>query len=108
MASYTPSERMNAEAPGPDTAEAHIGDLAGEIFLDHPANPAWEALQGDQCKPWELATLESRAGGDSRHQAATMSPEWNSTIIVKTPVTRAQGPDGKHKSNLPNHSQYTE
>lgn len=107
MVSYTAPEHMNRQATGTDTAEAHIGDLSGELFPFHPKVGEWYSLKGDDCKPWELETLESTSAGTSRHQAPTMSPEWNSTIIVQTPTTKAQGPDGKHKSDLPNHSAYT-
>jgi hypothetical protein len=94
---------------GPKSEAMYEANLQeGAIFSDHPAAGVWESLQGDACSPWELPTLESRAGGDSRHQSAKMSPEWDSTIVVHTPVTGAQAPGGKHKSNLPNHSQYAE
>jgi hypothetical protein len=74
----------------------------GMIFSDHPAAGNWESLQGTHCATWETPTLESHAMGDSRHQTTTKSPEWDSTIIVHTGVTRG-GPDGKYHSDLPNH-----
>lgn len=95
--------------PGPNSQAMYESGLEpGSIFGDHPAAGVWESLQGTNAATWETATLESKAMGDSRHQTTTKSPEWQTTIVVQTPVTGAQGPDGKHKSNLPNHSGHTE
>jgi hypothetical protein len=71
-------------------------------FADHPAINAWSSEKGTNAYCWELTTLESHAGGDSRHQAPTHSPEWNSTIIVKTGVTKG-GNGANYDSDLPNH-----
>lgn len=103
MASYAPSEKMNREAPNADTAEAHIGDLRGETFPNHPKVGEWYTLKGDECKPWELETLESTSGGSARHQAPTRSPEWNSTIIVQTGSTGPDGSGATYRSHIPNH-----
>lgn len=106
MASYA-SGRMNAQSTEPDSAQAHIGDLSGELFPNHPKTGDWFSLKGDDCKPWEIQTLESTSAGTSRHQAPTMSPAWNSTVVVQTPTTKAQSSDGHYKSDLPNHSGHT-
>ena len=89
--------------PGPNSqAQYEAGLQPGAIFSDHPAAAVWESLQGTNCATWETATLESKAMGDSRHQAPTTSPEWNSTVIVQTPVTRG-GNGADYHSDLPNH-----
>lgn len=89
---YTPAE----------SEKAVIGDLSGEVFPNHPKVGPWFTLQGNACQPWEVGIMESNSEGDSRHQAPTKSPEWNSTIIVQTPTTGIEaGP--LYSSDLPNH-----
>lgn len=95
----------NAQASGPDTAEAHVGDLNGEMFPQHPRTGIYFSLKGDECAPWELAVLESHSTGDTRHQTVTKSPEWENTIVVSTPVTRGEGTERNSGSlDLPNHA----
>lgn len=92
----------NAQAPSLDTAEAHEGDLNGELFPQHPRTGFYFDKKGDQCDPWELAVLESHSTGDSRHQTNPVTEEWETTTIVKTGVT--PGPrGGVYNSDLPNH-----
>lgn len=93
---------VEAVASGPDTAQAHIGDLSGELFPQHPKTGFYFSAKGDACDPWELAVLESTSEGDSRHQAPAVAEEWQKTTIVSTPVTT--GPHGgTYNSDLPNH-----
>lgn len=89
--------------PGPNSqAQYEAGLQAGSIFSDHPADGKWESLQGGMCATWETSTMESSSMGDSRHQAPTMSPAWNTTVIVQTPVTKG-GNGANYDSALPNH-----
>lgn len=94
----------NAQASGPDTAQAHIGDLSGEMFPQHPKTGIYFSLKGTDAEPWELAVLESHSTGDTRHQTVTKSPEWQNTIVVSTGVTRGEGAEVNSGSlDLPNH-----
>jgi hypothetical protein len=96
---------MNAQAPSLDTAGAYEGDLKGELFPQHPKVGPWYSLAGDAAEPWELSVLESHSTGDTRHQTVTKSPEWQSTIVTTTGVTRGVGtPEGGPETlGLPNH-----
>lgn len=62
-----------------------------EMFPQHTRSGPWETLKGGMIAPYEAPTMESDAEGDSRHQAETTSPLWNSTIIVDTPTTTGSG-----------------
>jgi hypothetical protein len=88
---YTPAE----------SETSHEGALKGELFPQHPKTGFYFSAKGDACTPWEVGIMESDAMGDSRHQAPTHSPDWNSTIIVQTPTTGAES--GMYNSSLPNH-----
>lgn len=77
------------------------GGLSGS-FSDHNRQGAWASEQGTNAYCWELAYGESHAMGDSRHQAPTMSPAWNSTIIENTGTTKG-GNGANYDSSLPNH-----
>ncbi len=92
-----------ASGHGPNTAGMYEGGLEeGAIFGDHNRQGEWaSASQTEAC--WELPTMSSTSEGDSRHIVATHSPDWNSTTIVTTGMTRGEGADGSYNSNLPNH-----
>jgi len=62
-----------------------------DMFPNHAPEGAWSSLKGGMIAPYEAPTMESDAMGDSRHQAETISPLWNSTIIVDTPTTTGSG-----------------
>jgi hypothetical protein len=72
----------------------------GELFPDHPKSGFYFSAKGQTLSPYELDTLESSAMGDSRHQAPTTSPSWDSTTVVHTGLTAAEG---SYHSDLPNH-----
>jgi hypothetical protein len=74
----------------------------GGAFSDHNRQGAWASEQGTNCQSWELAYGESHAMGDSRHQALTTSPSWNSTIVEMTGTTKG-GNGADYNSSLPNH-----
>jgi hypothetical protein len=90
---YTPAESEKTE----------IGDLAGEKFPNHPKVGPWFTLQGTACEPWEVGLFESNSENNSRPQSTTKSPEWDSTIIVQTPTTKAEPVGGGGSLDLPNH-----
>ena len=87
--------------PGPNSQAMYEAGLSGS-FSDHKAINAWSSEKGTNCATWESATMESHSTGDTRHQAPTKSPEWNSTIIEHTGVTRG-GNGADYNSDLPNH-----
>jgi hypothetical protein len=62
-----------------------------DMFPNHPKSGEFFSLKGGMVAPYEAPTMESSSEGDSRHQAETMSPTWNSTIIVDTPTTTGSG-----------------
>lgn len=86
--------------PGANSPSPFEGGLSGS-FSDHPRSNEW-ASNGQTLPAWEATVLESSAMGDSRHQAATTSPSWDSTTLVNTGMTRG-GPDAQYNSSLPNH-----
>lgn len=98
---------MNAEASPANSEQPLEGPLGGlgDLFPQHPKVGLWYSLAGDAAKPWELEVLESHSTGDTRHQTVTKSPEWQSTIVTTTPVTRGVGtPEGGPETlGLPNH-----
>lgn len=71
-----------------------------DMFPNHQPEGVWSSLKGGMFPPPELMTLESTSQGDSRHQAPTKSPEWQSTIIVQTPTTTGSG---SHNAPLAEH-----
>lgn len=87
---------------GPNTAGAYEGGLEeGSIFSDHNRQGEW-ASQGQTLGCWEAPVMTSTSEGDSRHTTPTHSPDWNSTIIVTTGMTRG-GNGANYDSDLPNH-----
>ena len=71
-------------------------------FPDHNPTGAWSSEKGTNAACWELDYGTSKAEGDSRHQAPTSSPSWDSTIIVNTGTTKG-GNGANYDSSLPNH-----
>lgn len=95
-----------ASGHGPNTAGMYEGGLEeGAIFSDHNRQGKWADMgQTEAC--WELPHMSSVSEGDSRHIVATHSPDWNSTVIVTTGMTR--GDNGSpstpmYDSEFPNH-----
>lgn len=94
----------SAASHGPNTAGQYEAGLDG-IFKDHNRQGEWASMsRTEDC--WELPTMESTSEGDTRHIAATHSPDWNSTTIVQTGLTR--GDNGSpstpmYDSEFPNH-----
>lgn len=86
---------------GDGSAGSFMGELSG-AFADHPKANAWLTEKGGHCGVYEQPALESRSMGDSRHQAPTTSPSWNSTTIENTGVTKG-GSGANYDSSLPNH-----
>lgn len=71
-------------------------------FADHNPTGAWSSEAGTNAACWELDMGTSNAMGDTRHQAPTSSPLWDSTILVNTGTTKG-GNGANYMSNLPNH-----
>ncbi len=84
---------------GPNSGGPYEGGLSGS-FSDHNRQGAWSSEQGTNAYCWETGIMESHSMGDSRHQAPTMSPSWNSTTILNTGKTSG---NGMYDSDLPNH-----
>lgn len=94
----------NDVSPGPfaeRSEAAHLGGL-NDVFPNHPKTGPWYSLAGKAMAPWELEVMNSTAEGDTRHQAATMSPSWDSTTVVSTGMTKG-GSGADYNSDLPNH-----
>lgn len=87
---------------GPASQSPYESGLSGS-FSDHPRMGAWSSEKGTNAYCWEASTMESHSMGDSRHQAPTTSPAWNSTIIVQTGTTGPDGSGASYNSHLPNH-----
>jgi hypothetical protein len=87
--------------PGPNTAGMYEAGLSGS-FADHNRQGEW-AREGQTLPCWEAPIMTSTSEGDSRHTTPTHSPDWNSTIIVTTGMTRGDGAGASYNSDLPNH-----
>lgn len=71
-----------------------------EMFPQHPKSGFYYSEKGPMLAPHLQMGMESSAMGDSRHQAPTMSPSWDSTIVVNTPLTSQVD---TYNSSHPNH-----
>lgn len=71
-----------------------------DMFPNHPRSGPWETLKGGMLAPYECETMTSTSEGDSRHQAETTSPSWDSTTIEMTGTTTGSG---LYDSSLENH-----
>jgi len=86
--------------PGANSPAPFEGNLSG-AFSDHPRSGEW-ATEGQTLAAWEATVMESHAMGDTRHQAVTTSPSWDSTTLVTTGMTKG-GNGADYNSDLPNH-----
>lgn len=78
-----------------------MSDTAG-LFPNHPRSGFYFSEKGAMLQPHLAMPMESTSEGDSRHQAPTTSPSWDSTTIVTTGMTKG-GNGANYDSDLPNH-----